>query len=272
MTVYDYTQPAFISSDAYRADEDGSKNANGTHVAVVAAASYAPIGGNNNATLRARSRVTGGAWSGYSTLSAQQVNVLPGFSAIMSYEVEVSAVDSLGESRSVVYTIPTGEVSFHLRSGGKGAAFGMYSSKEGYVETDWPLDMREHKVENVAEPEKETDAATKGYVDNATYVPEMLYDTEYLTGEKFAGADVYAMVVDYGALPNNTEASNYKLAENLNVIDMRGFAVGSSYIIPIPGYYAIQNLGYTKSTGNLWISTTIDMSGYHGYITVKYTK
>lgn len=268
LTVYDYTTPAFISSAAYRADEDGNQMQSGTYVAVTAAASYAPIGGYNSATLKARSRVTDGTWGAYTELSAQQVNVLPGFSAAMSYEVEVLAEDALGESRSVVYSIPTEEVAFHLRPGGKGAAFGMYSTREGYVETAWPVDMRDNRVENVGSPVNAGDAANKAYVD----APDMLLDTEYALNEKWNGAQVYAMIVDYGSLPNSAEGSNYALAPGLNVIDIRGFAVGEQYIIPIPGYYAILSMGYNRATGNLWIATTIDMSGYHGYVTVKYTK
>jgi hypothetical protein len=268
LVVYDYTTPAFISSAAYRADEDGNQMQSGTYVAVTAAASYAPIGGYNSATLKARSRVTDGTWGAYTELSAQQVNVLPNFSAAMSYEVEVLAEDALGESRSVVYSIPTEEVAFHLRPGGKGAAFGMYSTRDGYVETAWPVDMRDNRVENVGSPVNAGDAANKAYVD----APDMLLDTEYALNEKWNGEQVYAMIVDYGSLPNSAEGSNYALAPGLNVIDIRGFAVGASYIIPIPGYYAVQNLGYTRSSGNLWISTTMDLSGYHGYVTVKYTK
>lgn len=272
LTVYDYTTPAFISSAAYRADEDGNQMQSGTYVAVTAAASYAPVGGYNSATLKARSRVTEGVWGQYTELSAQRVNVLPNFSAAMSYEVEVLAEDALGESRSVVYSIPTEAVTFHLRPGGKGAAFGQYSDREGYVETAWPIDMLGNRVENVGAPQSEADAANKQYVDEHTAVPEMLFNTEYALNEKWNGKQVYAMVVDYGALPNAKEGSNDTLAAGLDIISMIGFAVGDTYVVPVPGYYAIQNMGYTKSTGNLWISTTINMSGYHGYITVKYTK
>ena len=272
LTVYDYTTPAFISSAAYRADEDGNQMQSGTYVAVTAAASYAPVGGYNSATLKARSRVTEGVWGQYTELSAQRVNVLPNFIAAMSYEVEVLAEDALGESRSVVYSIPTEAVTFHLRPGGKGAAFGQYSEREGYVETAWPIDMLGNRVENVGAPQNEADAANKGYVDEHTAVPEMLYNTEYELNEKWNGKQVYAMVVDYGAMPDTTEGENYSLGEGLDVISIAGFAVGENYIIPVPGYFAIYNMGYTKVSGNLWIETTRDLSGYHGYITVKYTK
>ena len=106
----------------------------------------------------------------------------------------------------------------------------------------------------------------------ATAAPEMVPGTEYATGEKWNGAPVYVMAVDYGALPNDDEAENYDLPAGLNVISMEGFAVGPAYNIPIPGYYAVESMGYNRGTGNLWLSTTADLSAYHGYIRVKYTK
>lgn len=102
--------------------------------------------------------------------------------------------------------------------------------------------------------------------------PPMALGVEYRTTERWNGSAVYTMAVDFGALPNNTEKSKSALAAYLNVFDIRGYAVSGSYNVPIPGYYAIQSMGYTKSSGNLWISTTADMSGYNAYVVVKYTK
>lgn len=102
--------------------------------------------------------------------------------------------------------------------------------------------------------------------------PPMSPGVEYRTTERWSGSPVYTMAVDFGALPNNAEKSKSGLPAYLNIIDMRGYAVGGSYNVPIPGYYAIHSMGYTKSNGNLWISTTADMSGYSAYVVVKYTK
>ena len=102
--------------------------------------------------------------------------------------------------------------------------------------------------------------------------PPMSLGVEYRTTERWNGYVVYTMAVDFGALPNNTEKSKSALAANLNVFDIRGYAKNGSYNVPIPGYYAIQSMGYTKTNGNLWISTTADMSGYSAYVVVKYTK
>lgn len=139
LKVYDYGSPSFISSDAYRANENGNALSNGTYVAVTAAASFSPVGGYNSTTLKMRSRAVEGAWGAYSELNAQQINVLPGFSKSISYEVEVVAVDAVGESKSVTYVIPTENVAFHIKDGGKGAAFGKFATEDNVLDVDWNL-------------------------------------------------------------------------------------------------------------------------------------
>lgn len=297
VTVHDYAPPAFTDSRAFRADEAGHADGSGPCAAVTAAADFSPVAGRNTLTLRMRYRAVGGTWSGYTPLTAGELTVLPGFAVNTSYQVEVEAIDAVGESRTVVYTIPTALVAFHLRQGGSGAAFGKYAESDGWVESDWPLDMRGNCVAGLGTPTLEDQAVPLALLEQrlaaaaeetaetlaqqaqqteeklaALVQPDMVPGQEYLTAEKWNGAPVYAFVVDYGALPNAAEGENYALAPGLNVIDIRGFAVGPSYIVPIPGYYAVQNLGYTRDTGNLWVATTIDMSGYRAYITVKYTK
>lgn len=308
ITVHDYALPAFTHTAVYRCTESGAADDEGLCCAVEAAAEGAALGGHNTLTLRCRYRAVGGGWSGYTPLTPGAVTVLPGFALAVSYEVEVEAVDALGGRRTVSGTVPTAAVAFHLREGGCGAAFGKYAERDGWLESDWDMDLRFHRLTGLAAPADGTDAVNLRYLETAlavdaavaeeelaalrrtlaqlqaaldglrqeleaaTAAPEMVPGTEYATGEKWNGAPVYAQVVDYGALPNSAEGSNNDLAAGLNVIDIRGFAVGESYIIPLPGHYAVENMGYTRSGGNLWISTTRDLSGYHGYITVKYTK
>lgn len=102
--------------------------------------------------------------------------------------------------------------------------------------------------------------------------PPMTPDTEYRTTERHQGKVVYTKLLNYGALPNNTEKNVAAMPAGSNMISASGYAVGPSYNVPIPGYYAIQSFGSTRSTGKFWLSTTIDMSSYNGWITIKYTK
>ena len=303
ITVYDYAAPSFTHTAVYRCDSAGAADDDGLFCAVTASAEGAAPEGHNHITLRCRYRAVGGTWSGYTPLVPGEVTVLPGFDLSASYEVEVEAVDELGGCRAVSCTVPTASVAFHLREGGRGAAFGKYAERDGWLESEWDADLRGHRLTGLAAPEGPSDGVNLSHLETAlasgaereqelaaqvtalqsalaqlqqtvaqAAMPEMLPGVEYATHERWNGGQVYATVVDYGPLPDTDEGENHHLAAGLNVIDIRGFAVGENYIIPLPGYYAVESMGYTRATGNLWISTTTDLSGYRGYITVKYTK
>lgn len=137
MEVYDYYAPVLTASNAYRSDSTGKEDESGAYIAVTAAADHAKVGGENALTLRARYRKVNGAWGGYTALDSQQINVLAGIAIDAAYEVEISAVDSVGESKTVVYAIPTAETAFHIREGGRGAAFGKYAEEDDMLDIAW---------------------------------------------------------------------------------------------------------------------------------------
>ena len=137
ITVHPYAFPVIPTASAERCNDAGTADESGTRVAVLLSATCSPIGGINSVTLRARSRATGGLWSDYTSLTQDVRQLLSGvFSAQASYQVELSAVDALDNETVVQITIPTAEVTFHLREGGKGAAFGKYAEKEA-LECAW---------------------------------------------------------------------------------------------------------------------------------------
>ncbi len=139
LTAYDYAEPSFIPSAVYRSNENGDAQSDGEYVTVTAAASFSPVGGLNSATLKMRSRVAGGSRSGYYVLLAPRLNIIPGVSKAKSYEVEILAVDTVGGSKSVTYVIPTENVAFHIKDGGKGAAFGKFATEDNVLDVDWNL-------------------------------------------------------------------------------------------------------------------------------------
>lgn len=55
--------------------------------------------------------------------------------------MELTASDSLGGSKTILVPVSTAEVTLHLRSGGKGAAFGKYSEKEA-LECAWDAEFQ----------------------------------------------------------------------------------------------------------------------------------
>ena len=102
--------------------------------------------------------------------------------------------------------------------------------------------------------------------------PPMVAGVEYRTTERYLGKVVYTKLVQFGALPNKTEKSVTAMPAGASLIDAIGIGYGSSYNVAIPGYYSIQSFGSTRSSGSLWLSTTIDMSSYNGWIMIQYHK
>lgn len=163
ITVYDYTVPTIGSSYARRSNASGTADESGTHVAVMCSAGCASVGGRNKVTLRVRTRPATGSWSGYTTLTNGVQMVLSGYSEKNSYEVELSATDELGETKTVSYIIPTENVTFMLGDGGDKAAFGKYVEHNG-LDMGWDIHMNGNRVTGLPTPSADTDAVPWGRV------------------------------------------------------------------------------------------------------------
>ena len=138
VTVAAYYPPAITASMAARCAADGTEKDDGAYLKVKCAAQCADVQGHNTVVLRARFRPVGGAWSGYVTLLPGAEQLLGGgLDGGTSYEVELSAEDTVGNVRVVRYTAATSRVTLHLRAGGMGAAFGKYAEQEA-LECVWP--------------------------------------------------------------------------------------------------------------------------------------
>lgn len=128
--VYDYFAPTLAVAEVGRGEGDT--------LVINVSADYAEVGGKNTVTLQMRYRESNAGWGDvYTELSAEQTNVLSGFAENKSYEVEISAVDGVGSKNTVVFTIPTAEVAFHIKPGGKGAAFGKYATEDDTLDIAW---------------------------------------------------------------------------------------------------------------------------------------
>lgn len=141
--VLSYFKPSVSGAVVKRSDSLGNESEEGTYICAQATAAYSDLNGRNAATLRVRTRSVGGQWSGYTTILDGSLNVLGTFAIERSYEVEISIADSVGNTGlPLTFAVPTSEVTFHLRDGGKGAAFGKYSEKEA-LECAWPAEFED---------------------------------------------------------------------------------------------------------------------------------
>lgn len=161
ITVHPYDPPTIQESAAVRCDAQGNPNDAGSYLHVLCRAACASLAGHNSVTVRLRSRRSGGDWSGYTALTNGAAQVLPGFDADTSYEVELSAVDALGAEKTVVYPVATEQVAFKLADGGRGAGFGKHPEGEG-LDMAWPIAMNGNPITGLPQPTAEDEPVTLG--------------------------------------------------------------------------------------------------------------
>ena len=149
-TIHEYSKPlvdglsGYAKALCYRSDNECNEKTNGSYITVKAQRKYSSIGGNNKCKLWYRKKVYDGlpiannvakkTLLDFST-SGEYNSVVDGEELFTdtSYTVEVGIEDTIGNSSSIVYFIPTAKATFHLARGGEGAAFGGYSDGDGLL-------------------------------------------------------------------------------------------------------------------------------------------
>lgn len=137
VTVYGYAKPTMAAPSVQRCAEDGTIDEGGTYASAYALAECSDVDGLNSVKLYYRKKTVGGSYGGYTELTNGQHNVLGGFAGDTSYVVELSALDTAGNRSAVEIDVPTAAAAFHLREGGRGAAFGKYAERDNLLECDW---------------------------------------------------------------------------------------------------------------------------------------
>lgn len=99
--------------------------------------------------------------------------------------------------------------------------------------------------------------------------PPMQLGVEYRTTERYLGKPVYVKTVNFGALPNNTEASVTfgDATTQAFAVTARALKDTVSYTLPILDQAIVWAAGTV-----VYIKTTVDYSAWTGVVTVKYTK
>ena len=97
----------------------------------------------------------------------------------------------------------------------------------------------------------------------------MQLGVEYRTTERYLGKPVYVKAVNFGALPNNTEASVTfgDATTQAFAVTARALKDTVSYTLPILDQAIVWAVGTV-----VYIKTTVDYSAWTGVVTVKYTK
>ena len=146
VTLESYAPPMLVGAALYRADGEGAAADSGTHIAGLATAKFSSIGGRNTATIKGYWKSVGGSYGEGVTLPSGAVGLVTGgaeISADRSYTAKIVVTDSLGNSAEFEENIPTEQVAFHLKEGGRGAAFGKAAEQDELLDVAW--DARFHE-------------------------------------------------------------------------------------------------------------------------------
>lgn len=162
LTVWPYARPSLSEVSIFRATESGEASEAGSMLCFRATAAVSSIKPgdtelNPTATFVGRYRPAAGtAWTETPTLVSGAATVYAaGLDLTVTYQAMIVLTDTMGNSTAYTVTLPTGDVAFHIRDGGKGAAFGKYAETDDLLEVDWAMkvngDIQATGAANVAE-------------------------------------------------------------------------------------------------------------------------
>ena len=179
----------------------------------------------NYCTLSYRYAQSGGGFSGWVTLLTKadfsdKISVLAGVTLDekKTYTVELKAEDDLGGARVISFAISTGEATFHLKPGGKGAAFGKYAEHDNLFDVAWEAKFHEG-INGV-------------YMHTATLsTPELvLSTTETVQAMFIIGSNIYGTLTKDGTSISWTGTGTVTCSNNEN---------GITATMPSTGYFVV---------------------------------
>lgn len=131
---YDYEAPYFYSFNAYRANEDGSENVNGTYLKCNYELKYSPVNSTNNVSVI----VNYGGKTSNSTLINLNENSA-------TYQVYLTVIDNYhGLNKSSVVTVFGQSRIVNITSDGTGIAIGKMAESNELLECRWPAKFNDN--------------------------------------------------------------------------------------------------------------------------------
>jgi hypothetical protein len=225
--VIPYSKPNLVPYDnedyivCKRCNADGTIANNGVCVRIKAKRQYSKVLAEgvqkNFCLLRFRYKAEGAtSWGEWITIldkdneadsvDAAITNI--NLSASTTYLVQIEVVDDVGESSLTLLTIPTADITVHLRAGGKAIGVGKYAEKDNILDIDdeWELNARgEVRIGKTLHPNHIASIDSYSYKD----FNELVYKTGYYSGT---------------SAPSSVSATNYPINETgvLEVVSCMG--------------------------------------------------
>ena len=97
---------------------------------------------------------------------------------------------------------------------------------------------------------------------------------ERVIGKWIDGSVIYAKTIDCGALPANGESTstNHNISNIGLIVGIEGAGVAEGYTIPLPSP-SPYSVSFRASSTEISIRSGVGgLTGYNGYVTIKYTK
>lgn len=152
VNVIPYSKPKILSVSVRRCNSDGTVSDSGTYIKISAKREYSKVISNgsqkNFCQIRCRYKTISGAWSNWiELLSASNIStdtVTSGaiggnFTATSNYYAEVQAVDTVGETASSVFIIPTEKIYQHEAGSMNSMGLGKYAQNANTLDVAWDI-------------------------------------------------------------------------------------------------------------------------------------
>lgn len=165
INVIAYEAPYIEPSEGYkkviceRCTQNGTASDTGTYLHIKGSRNYTKINTNgivNTCSVRCRYKPEGGKWShdsgkGVDVLLSTNTStdefdvILPNIvsNIAISYTVELNITDDTNLPSTMIFDIPSENVDFELREGGKGAAFGKHATTANLLDVAWDAKFNE---------------------------------------------------------------------------------------------------------------------------------
>lgn len=144
INVQNYSSPTVSVNSIYRCDENGNKTTAGTYLLCDLKINYSSVNDKNSARVTYKHKKSeGDAYSGEIPLN-DSVSILGDgeFLNNSSYTLAFKVTDSItNENDFIEVTVPSADIPFNIRKGGKGAAFGCYAERDNELTVAWDLNV-----------------------------------------------------------------------------------------------------------------------------------
>lgn len=134
-----YAPPALSQVQILRCTAAGVEAEDGNHYSAKATAILSALGGQNTLTLTAAHKIQGGVYGTETALTSGEAAIIGTISPDSTYQVRITATDTLGNTATVTAKLPTRQWALKFRADGQGAAFGKAAEHDKALEipADW---------------------------------------------------------------------------------------------------------------------------------------